>query len=78
MPKRAAKARGKIVLITSLAADHPEENEMRKREADGDSVVPWADLDALSELRDDADDFEDALFAEMRLRGAIDVIQEWR
>ncbi|HYI51309.1 MAG TPA: hypothetical protein VEX42_07040 [Microbacterium sp.] len=51
---------------------------MRKREADGDSVVPWADLDALSELRDDADDFEDALFAEMRLRGAIDVIQEWR
>lgn len=36
---------------------------------DGDDRVPWADLDASGDLRDDADDFEEALVAEMLSHG---------
>ena len=42
---------------------------MKRRETDGDVVAPWTELDKTGELRDDADDFEDALIAEMRGRG---------
>jgi hypothetical protein len=44
---------------------------MNGRETDGDVVAPWAEADTAGELRDDADDFEDALIAEMRGRGVI-------
>lgn len=44
---------------------------MNRRETDADVVAPWADADTDGELRDDADDFEDALIAEMRGRGVI-------
>ena len=45
-----------------------------RRHPDDDEAVPWADADAQSELRDEADDFEDALIAEMRRRGVVDVL----
>lgn len=47
---------------------------MKKQQAEDDAIVPWAEADTPSELRDDADDFEDALIAEMRGRGVVDVL----
>ena len=45
-----------------------------RRPVDSDAVTPWAGVDAPIELRDDADDFEDALLADMRRRGFVDVL----
>lgn len=42
-----------------------------RRQADSDAVIPWAALDSAGELRDEADDFEDALIADMRRRGVV-------
>lgn len=36
-----------------------------RRVVELDDEPPWADLDATGDLRDDADDFEDALLAQM-------------
>ena len=43
-----------------------------RRHTDDDAVIPWAALDERSDLRDEADDFEDALIADMRRRGLVD------
>jgi len=45
-----------------------------RRPADSDTHLPWAALAAQSELRDEADDFEDELIADMRRRGLVDVL----
>ena len=50
-----------------------EAREMNeRRHTDDDAVIPWLALDARSDLRDEADDFEDALIEDMRRRGLVD------